>query len=348
MAVDRPLGYCIVGAGNIGKVHAQAIAHVEHARLVAVADTSIEQAQALCATCEAAWYTDYREAVARPDVDVVCICTPSGAHMEPALAAAEAGKHLVVEKPLDRDVPRASRILTAARERGLKATCILPYRFNAGSRRAREAIVAGRLGRITLAEARVPWWRTQAYYDTGGWRGTAEKDGGGALINQALHAIDLMLWLAGPTASAFGHTARLAHRMETEDTGVAVLSLASGGLGVITGGTGCWPGQQATIGIYGDRGTIILHEGRITTWQLVDAAPGEAEALMAEDQGGGSGSKDPMAIGFEMHRRQLADMSAAILADRQPTVTAADGLHCLEVICAIYESAKTGKVVEFR
>ncbi len=342
MVIGRQLGYCIVGAGNIGKVHAQALACIPEARLAAVADTVLERAQAIAAPYGAAAYTDYRAALARSDVNVVCICTPTGAHLEPALAAAAAGKHLVIEKPLDATLARGDAILAAADAAGVKSSCVLPYRFAAGSGRAREAIAAGRLGRITLAEARAPWWRTQAYYDAGGWRGTTALDGGGVLINQALHAIDLMLWLAGPAQAVFGYAARLAHRMETEDTSAAVVTLAGGALGAIIGGTGCWPGEVATVGIFGDRGSIHLVEGRITGWKLADASPEEAQAMCAEDQGAGSGSADPTAIGYEAHRRQLADMTQAILEDREPRVTGADGRHCLEVISAIYASARSG------
>ncbi len=342
------LGYCIVGAGNIGKVHAEALALIPQASLAAVVDIIPERAQTLADRYGAGWHRDYHEAAERPDVDVVCICTPSGMHMEPAVAAARAGKHLVVEKPLDATLERADQILAAAHAAGVKSTCVLPYRTLAGSQRARAVIEAGRLGRLTLAEARVPWWRTQEYYDAGGWRGTTAFDGGGALINQALHAIDLMLWLAGPALSVSGRTARLAHRMETEDTGAAVVNLASGALGVITGGTGCWPGHAASVAIYGDRGSIVLHEGRVKEWQLVGAAPGESEAMIAEDQLAGSGSSDPTRIGCEMHRRQLADMTAAVLEDRLPAITGVDGRPCLELIAGIYASASKGQVVIFR
>ncbi len=342
---DSTLGYAIIGAGNIGAVHAQALAHVPGTRLACVADSTREKAEALAGQYGGDWCGDFLSAVNRADVDVVCICTPSGAHVEPGVAAAEAGKHLVIEKPLDVTLERVDRLLDAARMAGVKTTCVLPYRFLAGSRRAYEAIQAGRLGRITLAEARVPWWRSQAYYDAGGWRGTVQFDGGGALLNQALHAIDLMLWLVGRPVWVSGRVATLAHRMETEDTGVAALALASGALAVLTGGTGCYPGDPATIAVYGDKGTIILQEGRIKEWRLADAAPGEAEAMRAEDQLGGSGSGDPSAIGFEMHRRQLADFTEAIVHDRRPFVTGPDGRPCLEAIAAVYESARTGQAV---
>jgi UDP-N-acetyl-2-amino-2-deoxyglucuronate dehydrogenase len=346
IVMDHRLGYCIVGAGNAGKIHAQALACIAQARLVAVVDRQIERAHGLASSYGAAAFTDFQEAFALPDVEVVCVCTPSGYHLEPGAAAAASGKHVVIEKPLDVTLERADRLLAAAAAAPVKTTCVLPYRFKAGSRRASEAIAAGRLGRISLVEARVPWWRSQAYYDSGGRRAMTARDGGGAIIAQALHAIDLMLWLAGPAAAVYGCTARLAHQMETEDTGVAVLTLASGALATIAGGTGCWPGTGATVGVYGDRGSIVLCDGRIESWKLADAAPEEEEAMRSEDQAGAGGSADPTAIGYEAHRRQLADMTAAILEDRRPFVTGADGRPCLAAICALYESARTGKTVK--
>ncbi len=338
--------FCIVGAGNIGAVHAQAITHIPDAKLTVVGSKS-EKGRALAASHQAVWEPDYIEAATRDDVDAVCICTPTGAHAEIAVPAAQAGKHLVLEKPLDVTLARVDQILHAAQTAGVKTTCIFPYRWMSGSRKAKEAVDAGRLGRLTLVDARINWYRTQEYYDTGGWRGTWQLDGGGTLMNQSIHAIDLMQWLAGPVQSVFGHTGTLAHQMETEDTGAALLTLAGGGFALIQGATSNWPGEAATVALHGDQGTIILHEGRIAAWKLADAAPGEEETMLNLESGQGSGSGDPMGIGFELHRRQIADMVEAIQEDRPALIDGAEGRAAIEIILAIYESARTGLPVTF-
>lgn len=340
------LRFGIVGAGNIGHVHAQAIAAIPGARLAVVGSRNRGAGRALAEAHGAIWIDDYLAAATHADVDVVCICTPTGTHAELAVAAARAGKHLVVEKPLDVTLERTDQILDTAQDSGVKLTCIFPYRWMAGSQAAKKAIQAGHLGQITLADARVNWYRTQAYYDTGGWRGTWQLDGGGALMNQSIHAIDLLQWLAGPVRTVFGRVGTLAHTLETEDTGAAVLSLVGGGLGLIQGATSCWPGEPATVALHGDCGTIVLHEGRVVSWKLADAQPDEEEAMLNLEGGQGSGAADPTAIGYELHRRQLADMVDAIRNNRPPAVDGIEGRAAIEIILAIYRSAQTGLTVE--
>jgi UDP-N-acetyl-2-amino-2-deoxyglucuronate dehydrogenase len=340
----REIGFAIVGAGNIGGVHAQAIKAIPGTCIKVVCDASSAKAEALAADCGTVWAPDYQEAVQRPEVDVVCVCTPSGTHAEIAEAAARAGKHLVVEKPMDITLERVDRIIAAARAASVKLTCIFPARFRAGVLRAKEALAAGRLGRLVMADAYVKWHRTDAYYE-GSWRGTRRLDGGGALMNQSIHTIDLMQWMAGPVQTVFGYARTLTHQIETEDTACAVVSFAGGAMGVIQGATSCWPGDPARLELHGERGTIVLEEGRIVAWHLADAASGE-EARMLELEGGlGSGSRDPMGISYELHRRQLADFVEAIRAGREPAVPAEEGRKAVEIILAIYRAAGLGAAV---
>jgi UDP-N-acetyl-2-amino-2-deoxyglucuronate dehydrogenase len=338
------LGFAIVGAGNIGKIHAQAVACIPGARVSVVCDADAERGRALAEACQAAWVSEYPAAVAQADVDVVCVCTPSGSHAEIVEAAARAGKHLAVEKPIDVTLERADRIIGATQQAGVQITCLFPSRFREGVHQARQAIEQGRLGRLTLADAYVKWYRTQAYYD-GTWRGTWNLDGGGALMNQSIHTIDLLQWLAGPVATVFGRTATLAHRMETEDTASAVLEFQNGAMGVIQGATSCWPGDRARLDLHGDRGTITLEEGRIVTWKLADAAADEEQRMLNLEGVLGTGSSDPTAIGHEMHRRQLADLVDAIRQHRRPAIEGAEGRKALEIILAIYRSAQTNRSV---
>lgn len=337
------LGFAIIGAGNIGKVHAVALSAIPGTRVAVICDAEAS-GKPVAEKYGAAWVADYRQAVARPDVDVVCICTPSGSHAEAAIAAAEAGKHVVVEKPIDVTLARGKAIVDAARRAGVKLAGIFPMRFKAGSLAAREALDRGRLGRLALANAIVKWHRPDAYY-AGSWRGTLALDGGGALINQSIHSIDLLQWLAGPVAAISGQIATLAHRIEAEDTASAVVTFASGALGAIQGATSCWPGEPARVELHGDRGAIILQEGSIVRWTLADAEPGEEERMLALEGTFGSGSSDPMGITSEPHRRQLADMVAAIAEDRPPAVDGAEALKALEIVLAIYRSSQKGQPV---
>jgi predicted dehydrogenase len=339
-----PINFALIGAGNIAKIYVDAFAHVPDAQVRVVCNLTEERGRALAARCNADWTNDYRQAVARPDVDAVVVATPSGKHGEVAVAAAQAGKHLLVEKPIEITLARVDQILDAVAQAGVVLACVFPLRFGEGMRQVKAAVDAGRLGRLALADVYVKWYRPQSYYDVG-WRGTWENDGGGALMNQSIHNIDLIQWLAGPVESVIGRTATLAHRMQTEDTASALLTFANGALGVIQGTTSSWPGDPARVELHGDRGTIVVEEGRIAAWKLADAAPGEEEQMLAIEGKGGSGASDPMAIGFEKHRRQIVDLIGAIRDNRPPAIIGSEARRSVEIIRAIYRSAATGAPV---
>ncbi len=340
----QPLNFAVIGAGNIGKIQAEAIRHIPAARVTVVCNRGEAAGRALAENHGATWVADFHEAVTRDDVDVVTICTPSGTHAEIAIAAAEAGKHLLVEKPIDITLARVDQMLRAVEKAGVVLACVFPLRFAQGIHKAKAALEAGRLGRLTLADVFVKWYRPQSYYN-GNWRGTWEIDGGGALMNQSIHNIDLVQWLAGPVESVIARTATLAHEMQTEDTASAVLTFKNGALGVIQGATSCWPGDRARVELHGDRGTIVLEEGRIVVWKLADAAPGEEEAMLTLEQSQGSGAADPTAIGYEMHRRQLVDLIDAIQQGRAPAIQGAEARRSVEIIRAIYIAASEKRLV---
>ena len=330
----------LVGAGNIARVHAAAVEGIPNARIVAVCDTSEPACRAFSASYRIDWTGDLDALLARDDLDIVNICTPSGTHAELAVRAAQAGKHLIVEKPLDVTLKRADRIIAAAHENGVKLAGIFPYRFKQGAQRARKAIAQGRLGRLVLVDAYVKWYRSQEYYR--GWHGTWALDGGGALMNQSIHNIDLIQWLGGPVGTVFAHTATLGHEMETEDTACAVLTFENGALGVIQGATSCWPGDPARAEIHGTRGTIVLEEGRITTWKLADASPEKEQAIIALEAREGNTSSDPAAVPCTEHRLQIEDMIRAIEEDRKPLVDGLEARKAIEIIRGIYLSAQRG------
>lgn len=341
----QPLRFAIIGAGNIGKIQAAALQQIPDASITVVCNRGEAAGRALAEKVGALWVADYATAVNHPDVDVVTICTPSGAHMEIAVAAAAAGKHLLVEKPIEITLARVDAILQAVEQAGVVLACVFPLRFAQGVHKAKAALAAGRLGRLTLADVFVKWYRPQSYYD-GSWRGTWAIDGGGALMNQSIHNIDLIQWLAGPVKSVMAQTATLAHTMQTEDTASAVLTFQNGALGVIQGATSAWPGDRARVELHGDRGTIVLEEGRIVVWKLADAPPDEEAAMLNLEQQQGSGAADPTAIGYEMHRRQMVDLITAIRTGQPPAIQGAEARRSVEIIRAIYLAATKQSLVE--
>ena len=224
---------------------------------------------------------------------------------------------------------------------------VFQSRFGEGARTVKRAVDAGRLGRLTLCSAYVKWWRTQQYYDSGAWRGTWEMDGGGALMNQGVHAIDLLTWFVGIPVEVKANIATLAHeRIAVEDTAVAALRFQNGALGVVEGATSTYPGWNKRIELSGDKGSIILEDDNIKFWEFEKAEPGDEE--IRKGGGGaniGGGVANPMAISTEGHRRQIEDLCNAIREKRQPAIPGSDARNAVSVICAIYESAKTGKTV---
>jgi len=342
------VGFAIVGCGGIGGVHAAAISSVSEARLVAVCDSRPESAARLADRYGARCYGDYTEMVRCDDVDVVNICTPSGAHLEPALAAAAAGKHVVCEKPLEVTLERADRIVAACDLARVRLAAVFPLRFAAASRLACEAIRGGRLGRLLFGEVNLRWWRSQEYYDTGGWRGTWAMDGGGALMNQTIHRVDLLQWLLGPVRSVCASTDTLAHeRIEVEDLAVGIARFENGAIGSMVASTALRPGFPARVAVYGSRGAIELEEHSITTWKLEDGSPEEEREVLARFHPDGlSASSNPLNVSNVGHVAQITDMVGAVREGRDPIVDGREGRRAIAVISALYQSARTGSWVD--
>lgn len=341
-------GFGIIGCGMISKFHARAIADIEDARLVACFDLAAERADALATEFGGQGYSDLSQMLANPEVDVVTICSPSGAHMEPCIQAAQAGKHVIVEKPLDVTVERCDAMIAACDQAGVKLATIFPSRFHESSKLMKNAVESGRFGKLALGDAYVKWYRTQEYYDSGAWRGTWKLDGGGALMNQAIHSVDLLLWLMGPAVQVMAHTATVAHeRIEVEDVCTATIKFANGALGVIEATTAGYPGSLKKIELSGSKGTAILEEEDIIKWEFEDSAP-EDDQLRREMQGRtktGGGAADPAAIGHHAHAELFRDFLVALKEDRPPVIDGLEGRKSVELILAIYESAKSGAAV---
>jgi predicted dehydrogenase len=335
----------------IARFHARALAEVPGTRLLALVSRNPTNARNLAETvgltCDI--YTDLAPVLARRDIDLVIVATPSGAHLEPAVAAARAGKHVVVEKPLEITLERCDRIIQACAQNRVQLCTIFPSRFGDANQALKAAVDAGRFGRLTLGETTCKWWRPQSYYHEGGWKGTRALDGGGALMNQAIHNVDLLSWMMGPVTHITGLTATLAHeRIEVEDTAVACLRFASGALGVIQATTSVFPGLPKTIAVHGDRGTAVIEQEDVLRWDFTPEMP-EDRALkerFSQKVGASGGSSNPAAISHVGHARQLTDFVRAIETGTRPLIDGREGRKAVAIILAIYRSAASGRTVE--
>ncbi len=342
------VGFGVVGLGAIARVHIGAIEKAPKARLVAVASRDADKAAALGSECDCAAYASYEAIAADDRVDVIVVCTASGAHLEPALAAARAKKHVLVEKPLEVSVARCDEMIGACDQEGVLLGGIFQSRFYDGNQLVHQAIQEGRFGRLTHAAAYVNWWRTQAYYDQAAWRGTWRYDGGGAVMNQAIHDVDLLQWLMGDVDSVFAFADCLAHTgLEVEDTAVAVLRFGNGALGVIEAMTSAYPGYPKRLEVHGDGGGAVLIDSRVVSWSGRDIGAQEEQGVLARyaEQELGGGSADPMAISHVGHERQIADMAQAVLDGRDPVITGREASKAVAIAEALYESSRLGRPV---
>jgi len=349
--MSERLRFGIVGCGMVGAIHAAALASLADAQLVAVTGRTLEKAHKLAEQYQARAYSNVQEMLEREHLDVVNICTPSGMHAGHAILAMRAGCHVMVEKPMEITLARVDEMLHVQRETGRKLAVMSQHRFDAASQRVRELIEQKALGKIVLANASIPWWRSQHYYESGKWRGTWALDGGGVLMNQSIHSIDLLQWLVGPVKTVYAFTDTLAHKMETEDTAVAVLRFASGALGTIAATTGAYPGVTTRIEIYGNQGSAVIDNDRLAYVQLARDEQAGSGSLSRDVDGDAAGSQgasaqDPGALAIETHAMQMADMVRAIRTDGTPLLDGYGARHPVAIILGIYESARTRREVK--
>lgn len=345
---DGEIRFGIIGAGVAGRYHAQAIAQTPGARLVAVCASRSERAAALAEAFDASVEPDVDALLGRGDIDAVCICTPSGQHAAQGIAAAQAGKHVLVEKPIAITLADADALINACRAAGVHLGVALQRRTDPDFYTARDAIAAGAFGRLALGAITVPYLRTQEYYDSADWRGTWALDGGGALMNQGIHLVDLLLWLMGDdVVEVQAYTTTLARAIEVEDCVSAALRFASGALGAIAATTVAAPGFPHRVEVYGTHGGLQIEGEAIVRWETTSAstvpAPRAADGG-AGRQAAGAGAH-PTGISAIGHTRIMHDFVAAIRDRRAPLVTGEEARRALAVVLAVYESARTGRPV---
>lgn len=347
---NRIHNFGIIGLGAIARFHTRAIESLPNARLVAVYDMVPGKAAAFSADKPGvAFYDGLEGFLAHPGLEIVTITTPSGAHMEVALEAMRAGKNVIVEKPIEITEERIDKMIDCAKRNGVVLSGIFQSRFHNGPRLVKKAIDEGRFGRISIISAQVKWYRSQEYYDKVPWHGTWKLDGGGALMNQSIHAIDLLQWFGGPIVEVSGETTLVGHEnIEVEDTAAGVVRFANGAIGVIEGSTAVYPGFMKRIEVCGTKGSAVIEEDALTFWQFDEERP-EDETIREENRLASStgGASDPGAISHEGHARCFADVMRAIDTHTQPLITGEEARKAVALIRAIYDSARNGGKARF-
>ena len=345
----RQFGFGIIGAGTISEIHALAINAIQNAKLIGVYSINKDKLSAFALRNNCIAFDSLEIMLMSKEIDVVCICTPSGVHIDGAMKAIEAGKHCLIEKPLEVTLEKCDRIIEAADKLGVKVGVVFPSRFYEASKQLKKAIEKKRFGELVFGDAFVKWNRSEAYYQSAAWRGTWQFDGGGALMNQGIHSVDLLQWYMGPVESVQSVSANIRHKgIEVEDTIVSTLQFANGALGTIECSTAVFPGALKRFEIMGTSGTVIMEESNIIKWQF--------ERELEEDENlksrlGGSqitqgGVANPADISFSGHQSVIEDMITSIETGGKPSIDAIEGRKSVEIVLAIYESVRLGKMVK--
>lgn len=336
----KKVRFALIGCGMIANFHATAIERIPEAELVGVFDEYRPGAERFAQTRPVRIFDTLEALLASDEVDAVGICTPSGLHTAQAVQAMRAGKHIVVEKPMSLTLADADLLIQTAGETGVKVCVISQFRFSEAVQEIRRAIEAGAFGTIVSGSLQMKYYRSQEYYASGGWRGTWAMDGGGCLMNQGIHGVDMFRYLMGPVKSITALTKTQTRNVEVEDSAVAILEFQNGAVGTLEGSTTCYPGYPRRLEICGDAGSVVLEEDSILRWDL----PIPCNLPVGRDAQNVA-SSDPKAIDVAGHVRQIGNLVDAILHGAPLMADAASGRPPLEVILGIYESSRTGRTV---
>lgn len=338
--MTEPIGVGIIGTGLSATMHVQALAQVPGVQVRGVVGTTQAKADAFAAQHRIPVALPRAEdLLALPGVQAIHLCTPPFAREEYAILAARRGIHVMIEKPMARNLAEADRIIAACRDGGVVLGAMFQFRFTPLPRAIKRALEEGKLGRIFLADCYAKWWREPSYYASSSWRGRRDLEGGAVLINQAIHTIDLLQWFAGPIRQVTARVATAVHQIEMEDVAAATVEFASGAFGVIEASTATYPGFAERIELHGDRGSLILHQGQgVAEWLLKGAEP---ERISAADQRGES-SRDPARVSLVGHVAQFTDFYDALRVGRRPAIDGEEARKALEIVQAIQLSGARG------
>lgn len=346
MNEKKVLKYAIIGCGNVAPNHAEGVLSSSDAELYAVCDIIEEKARDFASKYGTAnYFTDYKEMLKSKEIDIVSICTPSGMHGDMTIDCARAGKHVLCEKPLEITKAKLDLMIDVCRQEGVKLGAIFQNRTYSGTRAAKRILDEGKLGRILIADGYCKEYRSLQYYKSAGWRGTWALDGGGCLMNQGVHCIDLLCWLAGNIKSVTAKTFTMARNIEVEDSAFALANFKNGAFGVIEGSTISLPGRDDYIEIQCEKGRIVYDWGKTILYE-VDAAGNVIETpLDSETVEEFNTANDPTAFTSTSHKFLVGDMIRAVLDNRDPYITGDMARHAVDVILGIYSSSKNGKTI---
>ena len=338
----------LVGAGNISETHARALGGIPGVAIAGVYAPTRQHAERLAAEHGSRAFDTLDRLLDHRPLDIVVIGSPSGCHAEHGIEAAKRGLHVLVEKPLDVTVARGQTLVDAAARSGVTLGVIFQDRLKPDVQRLKTLVDTGRLGTPILADARVKWYRSPDYYGGSRWRGTSALDGGGALMNQGVHTVDLLLWLFGPVRRVFGRTATRLHRIEVEDTAVAVLEFANGAVGTIEAATSAYPGYPRRLELTGSEGTMVLDGDNLAALDLRPGGAGQGIDVRASPPSGSTpaSATSPVVADASAHRRVFEDFIRAVRTRASPCCDGRDGLRSVQVIGAIYESARSNRAVD--
>lgn len=339
--MTKKFGFGIVGCGVISKWHAKAISLIDEAELIGCADARYESAQKFAEENSCKAFESYEQLLACQDIDIVCICTPSGLHAEMAVKAANAKKHFLVEKPMAITTEQLDSVVEACERNNIKGSVISQLRFSDSILRAKKAVENGELGDILIGDVHMKYYRSPEYYASATWRGTWALDGGGALMNQGIHGIDALQFIVGPVKNVYGICKTLARDIEVEDTANVLIEYKSGAIGTIQGTTSVAPGYPRIITVCGTKGTIEITDGVITKFDI----EGKSMELPENDPNRKNSSRDPQSISDDIHKKQFIDLIDAIKNNRRPRVDIYEGRKPVDIILAAYKSSKTGQKI---
>lgn len=334
------LGFGIIGCGVISKWHARAVLGDERAVLIGAADRNPKNVEDFVRQFPCRSFASVEELLSCPEIDVVCICTPSGLHAPLAVQAAKAGKHIVVEKPVAITLSQLEEMTAVCQAYHRKVCVISQLRFAPAVRFVKKAIEEGALGDLIAGDVSMKYYRSPEYYASGGWRGTWSMDGGGALMNQGIHGVDLLQYLMGPVRSVSCVASTLRHSIEVEDTANILVEYESGAVGVIQGTTSVFPGYPRLLSLHGTKGSVILKEDTILQWDVPEYSVPEE---LLEGTSKYNSYQDPGDFTTEYHELQIADMITAILEDREPVINLEEGKKAVELILMSYKAAESGQ-----
>ena len=338
----KKYGFGIIGCGAIARHHADAISKIENAYLAGVTDNIKASCERFVKDFPCKIFDTVEDMLACDEVQIVSICTPSGLHAPIAVKAANAGRHILVEKPMAITKEQLHDMIEAAENNHVKVAVISQLRFCESVQKVKKAIDNGELGKIILGDVYMKYYRSQEYYDSGSWRGTKRIDGGGALMNQGIHGVDLLLYLAGDIKSVHAISKTLVRKIEVEDTLSAIVEYKNGATGVIQATTSVYPGYPRRLDINGENGSIVLDETSIVRWDICNSAGHDDVILMPSFT---HGAATPTAISNDGHVLQISDTIKCIREGKAPLSGLADGRRAVDVILAIYQSAEEGKTI---